>query len=128
MTKNGANPQNAGPVINTVYDEEAVRFSVTGDTLWFSSKGHNSIGGFDIFYSVRSKTGEWGTVQNLGYPVNTPWDDMFYYPSPADKNLFYFVSNRSGGSGGLDIYTGHYITPDPSVPGKLLIYQAMLII
>ena len=49
-------PQNAGTKINTVYDEESVRFSRTGDTLWFSSKGHNSIGGFDIFYSVRNKS------------------------------------------------------------------------
>ena len=46
-------PQNAGPAINTAYDEESVRFSRSGDTLWFSSKGHNSIGGFDIFYSVK---------------------------------------------------------------------------
>ena len=42
-------PKNAGPVINTAYDEESVRFSKMGDTLWFSSRGHNSIGGYDIF-------------------------------------------------------------------------------
>mgnify|MGYP001791565980 CR=1 FL=1 len=106
-------PQNAGSLINTFFDEESVRFSKTGDTLWFSSKGHNSIGGFDIFYSVKNKVGEWDTVKNCGYPVNTPWDDMFYYPSPVDDSTFYFVSNRSGGFGGLDIYRGHILPSEP---------------
>ena len=104
-------PQNAGPVINTIYDEESVRFSKTDDTLWFSSQGHNSIGGFDIFYSVRNQTGQWDSVKNYGYPVNTPWDDIFYYPSPVNDSAFYFVSNRSGGLGGLDIYMGRILPP-----------------
>ncbi len=108
-------PQNAGPLINTVYDEESVRFSKTGDTLWFGSKGHNSIGGFDIFYTVRNQAGEWDTVKNCGYPVNTPWDEIFYYPSPADDSAFYFVSNRNGGFGGLDIYQGRIMPPEPVV-------------
>jgi len=111
-----SDPQNAGPVINSVYDEEALHFSVTGDTLWFSSRGHKSIGGFDIFYTVRNEAGDWVEVKNLGCPVNTPWDDMFFYPSPVDKKLFYFVSNRPGGAGGLDIYTGRLITPEAVVP------------
>lgn len=106
-------PQNAGPVINTPYDEESVRFSGKGDILYFSSKGHNSIGGFDIFYSIKNTTGDWDTVKNYGYPVNTPWDEIFYYPSPADDSSFYFVSNRSGGLGGLDIYNGRILPPEP---------------
>jgi len=106
-------PQNAGGIINTPFDEESVRFSKTGDTLWFSSKGHSSIGGFDIFYSIKNKTGEWDTVKNSGYPVNTPWDEMFYYPSPSEDSSFYFVSNRSGGNGGLDIYHGRILPPKP---------------
>jgi outer membrane protein OmpA-like peptidoglycan-associated protein/tetratricopeptide (TPR) repeat protein len=104
-------PQNAGKIINTIYDEEAVRFSKTGDTLYFSSKGHNSIGGFDIFYSVKNKSGAWDTVKNIGYPVNTPWDEIFYYPSPVEDSTFYFVSNRSGGFGGSDIYKGKILPP-----------------
>jgi len=106
-------PQNAGSVINTKYDEESVRFSKSGDTLLFSSKGHNSIGGFDMFYSVRNQDGTWDTVKNCGYPVNTSWDDMFFYPSPDDDSLFYFVSNRPGGYGGLDIYSGRILPPEP---------------
>ncbi len=106
-------PQNAGPVINSIYDEESVRFSGSGDTLWFSSRGHNSIGGFDIFYSVKNQFGTWDTVKNIGYPVNTPWDEIFYTPSPVDDSAFYFVSNRSGGLGGLDIYSGRILPPEP---------------
>ncbi len=108
-------PQNAGRIINTIYDEEAVRFSRTGDTLFFSSRGHNSIGGFDIFYSIKNKSGAWDTVKNLGYPVNTPWDDIFYYPSPVHDSIFYFASNRSGGFGGFDIYQGKILPPKPVI-------------
>jgi outer membrane protein OmpA-like peptidoglycan-associated protein len=108
-------PQNAGSLINTTYDEESVKFSGTGDTLWFSSKGHNSTGGFDIFYSIKNMNGEWDTVKNCGYPVNTAWDDMFYVPSPVEDSAFYFVSNRNGGSGGFDIYRGHLLPPKPVV-------------
>jgi outer membrane protein OmpA-like peptidoglycan-associated protein/tetratricopeptide (TPR) repeat protein len=108
-------PQNAGAKINTIFDEESVRFSKTGDTLYFSSKGHNSIGGFDIFYSVKDSAGEWGIAKNYGYPVNTPWDELFYYPATAFDSTFYFVSNRSGGIGGLDIYSGKLLPPEPVV-------------
>lgn len=106
-------PENVGRVINTIYDEESVRFSRTGDTLWFSSQGHNSIGGFDIFYTVKNKNGAWDTVRNAGYPVNTPWDELFYYPSPVNDSSFFMVSNRSGGLGGTDIYHGQLLPPEP---------------
>jgi outer membrane protein OmpA-like peptidoglycan-associated protein len=115
-------PLNAGKIINTIYDEESVRFSKTGDTLWFSSRGHSSIGGFDIFYSVKNKSASWDTVKNMGYPVNTPWDEIFYYPSQVDDSSFFFVSNRSGGFGGTDIYHGQILPPKrviiPPAPPK----------
>jgi outer membrane protein OmpA-like peptidoglycan-associated protein len=111
--KKWSKPQNAGPLINTVYNEESPAFSKTGDTLWFSSQGHNSIGGFDIFYSVRNQDGNWDTVKNAGYPVNTPWDEIFYNPSPVNDSSFYVASNRSGGLGGLDIYYGVIMPPLP---------------
>jgi outer membrane protein OmpA-like peptidoglycan-associated protein/tetratricopeptide (TPR) repeat protein len=128
-------PQNAGKIINTIYDEEAVRFSKTGDTLFFSSKGHNSIGGFDIFYSIKNKSGAWDTVKNYGYPVNTPWDEIFYYPSPVDDSSFYFVSNRSGGFGGSDIYKGKImppkrviVTPPPPKRDTIIIRDTVIIV
>ncbi len=111
--KKWSRPMNAGSIINTEYDEESIRFSKSGDTLWFSSQGHNSIGGFDVFYSIKDKSGAWDSVRNYGYPVNTPWDELFYFPSPVDDSLFYFASNRSGGLGGLDIYEGRILSPEP---------------
>ena len=123
-------PQNAGPLINTSSDEESVRFSASGDTLWFSSKGHNSIGGFDIFYSVKNQAGEWDSVRNYGYPVNTVWDEIFYYPSPVDDSAFFFVSNRRGGFGGLDIYYGQITPPEPlivAIPDTIIIRDTVII-
>ena len=106
-------PVNLGPSVNSQYDEESLKFSAGGDTLWFSSKGHNTIGGFDIFYSTRSAKGAWNKAVNAGYPLNTPWDELFFNPSPTDDSSFFFVSNRSGGFGGLDIYKGRYLPPPP---------------
>lgn len=107
--KKWSKPQNAGPSINTQYDEQTISFSQTGDTLWFSSKGHNSIGGYDIFFSVRMADGTWSKATNGGYPLNTTWDDLFHSSSPGTGGYFYFASNRSGGFGGLDIYRGRIL-------------------
>ncbi|MGA1976754.1 MAG: OmpA family protein [Bacteroidales bacterium] len=106
-------PINAGPNINTVYDEESVRFSEKGDTVWFSSKGHNSMGGFDIFYSVKDMNGVWGKAVNCGYPINTQWDELFYYPAKGGSKTFYFASNRPGTMGGMDIFEGKFLPPKP---------------
>jgi outer membrane protein OmpA-like peptidoglycan-associated protein/tetratricopeptide (TPR) repeat protein len=108
-------PLNAGPVINTEYNEEAVRFSAGGDTLWFSSEGHNSMGGFDIFYATRNQlTGAWNPPLNAGYPLNSSWDDLFYYPSFESDSSFFFASDRFGGFGGFDIWTGRILPPPPA--------------
>jgi len=108
-------PSNAGPNINTPWDEESLRFSATGDTLWFGSKGHSSIGGFDIFFSVKDSTGNWTKARNAGYPVNTPWDELFFIPSGDSDSIFYFTSNRPGSMGGLDIFEGWKLAPEPVV-------------
>ncbi|MGQ9621142.1 MAG: OmpA family protein [Bacteroidales bacterium] len=108
-------PINAGITVNSKYDEESVRYSKGGDTLWFGSAGHNTMGGFDIFYSVRSTDGSWGPAVNAGFPLNTPWHELFYVPVPGDDSAFYFVSNRSGGYGGLDLYKGKILPPPPVI-------------
>ncbi|MGD0581338.1 MAG: OmpA family protein [Bacteroidales bacterium] len=113
--KKWSKPVNAGDSLNSASDEESVCYSRGGDTLWFSSMGHNTLGGFDIFYSVRNSDGGWKKAVNAGYPLNTQWDDMFYVPSPVKDSIFYFASNREGGMGGLDIYIGR-ILPAPPVP------------
>jgi tetratricopeptide (TPR) repeat protein len=102
--KKWSKPQNLGPAVNTLYDEQAVSLSAAADTLWFSSKGHDSMGGYDIFYSTRNENGSWSEAVNAGFPVNTIWDEIFYTPTHSGDNSFCFSSNRSGGFGGLDIY------------------------
>jgi outer membrane protein OmpA-like peptidoglycan-associated protein len=112
--KKWSKPVNAGPKINSPLDEESVRFSDLGDTVFFGSKGHNSTGGYDVFYCVKGPDGEWGNAVNYGFPLNTAWDDLFYY-KPKGSKSFYFASNRPGTNGGLDIFEGKPLPPKPVI-------------
>ncbi len=95
-------PINIGGDINTEYDEGDVFISADGTKLFFSSKGHNTMGGYDIFKSDRRDDGTWSKPINLGYPINSTDNDITYC---EDQNgVFYFASERSGGKGGFDIY------------------------
>lgn len=94
---------NIGDKINTPYDEEACFIHPDSKTLFFSSKGHTSIGGFDIFFSVMDEKGVWGTPRNIGYPVNTPGDDLFFATTPDGKRAYY-SSTKDSGFGEKDIY------------------------
>ncbi len=96
-------PQNLGPVINTQYAEEGVDMQADGKTLFFSSQGHNSMGGFDVFKSSLDTNGKWSEPENLGYPVNTPGDDVFFSISASGKHGYY-ASVRKEGYGETDIY------------------------
>lgn len=97
-------PANLGPLVNSDRNEEAVWASVTGDTIWFSSNGLQGYGGYDIFMSVRDISGKFTTPVNLGLPINSQWDDLFYRLSFIDRRRAYISSNRPNGMGGLDIY------------------------
>jgi len=94
---------NLGHMINTPYDEDAPFFHPDGAQLLFSSNGHKSIGGFDIFSSERSEEGKWAKPQNIGYPINTADDDMFYITS-VDGKRAYYAANKHGGFGQQDLY------------------------
>ena len=94
---------NMGPRINTPYDEDAPFIHPNGVLLSFSSNGHNTMGGFDIFNSLLSDDGTWSEPVNVGYPVNTTDDDIFYVISP-DNRKAYFTSFREGGMGEKDNY------------------------
>ena len=72
-------PVNPGDMINTPYNEETPFISKDGNTLYFSSEGHGSIGGYDIFFST-SSDGQWGKPSNIGYPVSTTDDDIGFQP------------------------------------------------
>ncbi|MDF2436988.1 MAG: hypothetical protein K0Q95_1364 [Bacteroidota bacterium] len=94
---------NLGAPINTVYDEESPFIHPSGNVLFFSSKGHQSIGGFDIFFSTRNEN-SWDAPLNIGYPINTTDDDVFYVTSPDGKRGYYSSSSRAEGYGEKDIY------------------------
>lgn len=106
-------PQNLGPTINTQYDEEGVYLSPDGTTLYFSSTGHNTMGGYDIFKSVYD-SGKWAAPVNLGYPINTPGDDI-YFTMTANKKHAYYSSDQKGGKGDMDIYMVTFLGPEKPV-------------
>ena len=95
-------PINIGGDINTEYDEGDVYITRNGKALYFSSKGHNSMGGYDIFKCEREEMGGWTSPVNLGMPINSAENDITY--SEDAEGVFYFASDRSGGNGGYDIY------------------------
>ncbi len=95
--------QNLGGVLNTPYDEDAVFMHPDGRTMYFASKGHNSMGGFDVFTSELKDDGVWTEPVNIGYPLNTVDDDVFFVTT-ADGRRGYFSSDKNGGFGEKDIY------------------------
>ena len=94
---------NLGPVINTQYDEAGVFISPDGKYMYFSSKGHNTMGGYDIFRSEIRSSGRPTKPENIGYPINTPGDDV-YFVVAANGQHGYYASERLGGQGSKDIY------------------------
>jgi outer membrane protein OmpA-like peptidoglycan-associated protein/tetratricopeptide (TPR) repeat protein len=96
-------PQNIGGNINTWSDEESPFMGLDNNTLYFSSNDSTSMGEFDIFMTVRDENGIWSEPVNLGYPINSVGDDIFYTHT-ADGKKAYFTSFRKGGLGERDIY------------------------
>ena len=94
---------NLGPMINTPYEEDAPFIHPDGVQLLFSSNGPKSIGGFDIFSAELGQEGRWGAPENIGYPINTTDDDMFYITS-VDGKRAYYAANKPGGFGEQDLY------------------------
>lgn len=98
-------PFNMGAAINTPYDEDAPSISGDGKFLYFSSKGHNSIGGFDIFRS-QVEGPLWSEPINLGVNVNSPFDDLYLTLTDNDQEGF-FASDRPG-AGAKDLFAVHF--------------------
>jgi tetratricopeptide (TPR) repeat protein len=100
---NWSKAQNMGSDINTKYDEEGPYLHPDGTSLFFSSQGHNTMGGFDIFVSFVDENDKWSTPQNLGYPINTPDDDVYYVPS-VDGRRAYYASFTNNSIGSYDLF------------------------
>jgi len=101
-------PINLGPTINTAFNEETPFVTEDGQYIFFSSEGHNSIGGYDIFYTSLSGS---DVPKNLGYPANTLGDDLFFVPDNS-LNVGYISRYDSTSVGKNDIY---YLSILPSI-------------
>ena len=97
-------PRNLGAPINTKGSEMAPFLHPDGKTLYFSSDKHIGMGGFDLFMSRRDEDGNWQEPVNLGFPINTPGDEINFFVA-ADGRTAFISSQREGGQGGYDIYT-----------------------
>ena len=89
--------------INTEGDEKSPFLHPDNQTLYFSSNGHSGIGGLDIYYVKKDSSGIWGAVSNIGYPINSEFDDLGLFVS-TDGKTAYFSSNKLDGIGGFDLY------------------------
>ena len=110
-------PVNLGAVINTTVDDKFPSFSKDGSYLYFASKGHQNLGGFDMF---RSKIGNqnYSMPVNLGSSINTKYDEIAMYFASNTKG--YISSNKSYGKGGFDIYKFELDLVVQKIEGKIL--------
>ncbi|AHM59849.1 peptidoglycan-associated lipoprotein [Flammeovirgaceae bacterium 311] len=111
--KNGkwSRSENLGPNINTEFDDESPFIHYDGKTLYFSTRGRKGMGGYDIFKSVYDSTAsQWTEPVNLGYPINTPDEDVFFVAT-KDGKRGYYASVRDDGQGYTDIYMVNFF-PD----------------
>lgn len=115
-------PENLGPIINTEYNEETPFITTDGTTLFFSSYGHFNMGGYDIFYSNLLDNGDWSVPVNMGYPINTTDDDIFYQPVGEGYYAYYSMFSDEG-FGNMDIFKLEIFSAEH--PRKFLIKGAV---
>ena len=95
---------NMGPEVNTEFNEDRPFMINNGKTVFFSSQGNENMGGYDLFRTDLQSNGIWSVPKNLGYPINTPDDDIFFMPIDGGKAGYYSRFKDAGGYGKEDIY------------------------
>lgn len=104
--------KNLGAVVNTKYGEEGVFIHPDGKTLYFSSQGHKGMGGYDIYKTIYNDSSKvWSVPENIGYPVNSPDDDVFFVVSASGRHGYY-TSFNPGGFGEKDLYMITFLGPE----------------
>lgn len=116
-------PERLPDHINTPDREESVYIHPDGKSLYFASRGHIGMGGSDIYVTRLSDQGEWSIPENLGYPINTKYDENSLMVSP-DGEVAFFASDRSGGYGDLDIY--YFEMPEKMRPTRTLYFEGLV--
>lgn len=124
-------PYNLGPRINTSKDEEGPTIHPNGKLLYFSSKGHGSMGGFDVFSSRFKDDGTWSEPRNLGYPINTPDDDVYFMPGKDGRKAYYSADYKGNkrnvaavpGFGEEDL---HVLRFPGNTEGKFAFFEGMI--
>lgn len=120
-TRSGNNewspPVNLGPLINSSGNEKSPFIHPDGKTLYFSSDGWMGMGGYDVFYTRLQDDGNYRKPENLGYPINSPEDEVGFFVS-TDGTRGFFASNKLKEQGGWDLYS--FDLYDKARPEKVL--------
>ena len=116
-------PENIGATINTKDDEKSPFIHSDSRTLYFTSKGHQGLGGFDIFYAQMHSDSTWDKPLNIGYPINTANDDLGLVVS-LDGKTGYFASNKISQGSGWDIFS--FTMPEFARPEEVLLVSGSL--
>jgi len=116
-------PERLPNYINTPFEEESVLIHPDGKTLYFASRGHIGMGGSDLYVCRMTDKGTWSAPENLGYPINTRYDENSLLVS-ADGEIAFFASDREGGFGDLDIYK--FELPEEFRPTKTLYFEGIV--
>lgn len=114
-------PENLGAEINTPYDEDSPFLHTDGYTLYFASNGHETMGGFDIFKSKLRENGIWTRPENIGYPLNTVKDDIYFMMCP-DCQTGYYSADLKGGYGLHDLYRVYF----PSTERNIVVVKGVI--
>ncbi|MCB2196590.1 MAG: hypothetical protein KQH79_12070 [Bacteroidetes bacterium] len=108
-------PENLGEVINTPFDESYPFMHSDGTTLYFASKGHYSMGGYDIYKSTWDwNTQQWSEPENLDFPVNSPYNDFLFVPTP-NKKIAFFASDRDTDFNQIMVYKLKLTSSEPYI-------------
>ncbi|NVK66640.1 MAG: PD40 domain-containing protein [Flavobacteriales bacterium] len=118
------NPINMGPEINTPEDEDSPFLTLDGEYLYYASNGNQSMGGFDVFRTKITEKGEASAPENLGVPINSTGDDIFFTLT-CDGNDAYFTSFRESGVGETDIY--HVTDGESNTPAEVIALKGEVI-